>query len=423
MLKQKFFLLAVVVVVFASILFVVYNQKKPPFICTDAIGCVTIGPGQPVEIGALQALSGGTVYFGVDHFRGVELALARQGRKIFGHPVKLQKADSKCTSEGGANAALKIVANPQSLAILGTSCSGSAVTASKIMSEAGLVMISGGNSGPSLTSVAGKQGADWRPGYFRSRPNGVEQGRAAAVFAFQELGIAKAATINDGDAFTTAISEVFRQEFMKLGGQIVLSAAVNKGDTNMKPVLTAVANSGAGAIYFPLFAPESTPIVRQARKIPGLENIVLIGTDATLSEIFLQDIGTEGTGIYLTAPTPPKGPVHDKLVSEYKSAYNEPPIAQNYTYAFDAASILLKAIKTVALQEQDGTVHIGRQGLRDALYATSRFEGVTGSLTCDKFGDCAVARYDIIQFNDPAAGLKGLKENVVYVYIAKRNKK
>ncbi|MCP4345542.1 MAG: ABC transporter substrate-binding protein [Desulfobacterales bacterium] len=422
MLKSRFFLLsAVVIVVFAVILFIVYKQEKPPFLCIDAIGCVAIAPGQPIEIGALQALSGGTLYFGIDHFRGVELAVARQGHKILGHPIRLQKVDSRCTSEGGANAALKIVANPQSLAILGTSCSGSAVTASKIMSEAGLVMISGGNSGPSLTSVSGKQGTDWHPGYFRSRPNGVEQGRAAAVFAFQELGINKAATINDGDAFTTAISEIFKQEFVKLGGEIVLSGTVNKGDANMKPVLTSVANSGAGVIYFPLFTSESIPIVRQARKVPGLENIVLIGTDAALSEVFLKGIGTEGAGIYITAPSPPKGPIHDKLLSEYESAYNEPPIGQNYTYSFDAAGILFNAIKAVAAQEQDGTLYIGRQALRDALYAISQFKGVTGYLSCDKFGDCAVAKYDIMQFSDPGAGLKGLKANVVYVYTGKES--
>ncbi len=32
---------------------------------------------------------------------------------------------------------------------------------------------------------------------------------------------------------------------------------------------------------------------------------------------------------------------------------------------------------------------IARQALRDALYATSGLEGITGTLNCNEYGDCA----------------------------------
>jgi len=51
--------------------------------------------------------------------------------------------------------------------------------------------------------------------------------------------------------------------------------------------------------------------------------------------------------------------------------------------------MLLAAIEKVAIQDYDGTLHIGRQALRDALYGTRNFEGITGNLTCDQYGDCA----------------------------------
>jgi len=71
------------------------------------------------------------------------------------------------------------------------------------MSNAGLVMVSGANSGPSLTSIGGEQGDDWYPGYFRTMLNDVNRGRIAAVYVYEELGISKVATINDGDAYTS----------------------------------------------------------------------------------------------------------------------------------------------------------------------------------------------------------------------------
>jgi branched-chain amino acid transport system substrate-binding protein len=78
--------------------------------------------------------------------------------------------------------------------------------------------------------------------------------------------------------------------------------------------------------------------------------------------------------------------------------------------------MLFDAIEAVAVQDTAGTMHIGRQALRDALYTTAGFQGLTGSLTCDEYGDCGVARFHVVRLDDPAAGLEGLAANVVYTY-------
>ena len=59
--------------------------------------------------------------------------------------------------------------------------------------------------------------------------------------------------------------------------------------------------------------------------------------------------------------------------------------------------MIFDAIERVAVQSNDGTLTIGRQAMRDALFATSRHQGVTGELTCDIFGDCAAERVVIRQ--------------------------
>jgi branched-chain amino acid transport system substrate-binding protein len=61
-------------------------------------------------------------------------------------------------------------------------------------------------------------------------------------------------------------------------------------------------------------------------------------------------------------------------------------------------------------------LHLGRQALRDALYTTVNFQGLTGHLTCDKFGDCGVPRFKVVRLDDPAAGFEGLAANVIYSY-------
>jgi len=59
--------------------------------------------------------------------------------------------------------------------------------------------------------------------------------------------------------------------------------------------------------------------------------------------------------------------------------------------------IIFAAIEKVAKKAPDGTLYIGRQALRDALYATKGFKGLTGTLTCDTYGDCADPRIAVYQ--------------------------
>jgi branched-chain amino acid transport system substrate-binding protein len=39
---------------------------------------------------------------------------------------------------------------------------------------------------------------------------------------------------------------------------------------------------------------------------------------------------------------------------------------------------------------------------------------VTGRLACDQFGDCSAVEFVVLQFDDPAAGLDGLRSNIVH---------
>ena len=397
-------------------LFFSCESQPPSFECTDSIDCVNIGPGEPIKIGVLQSLSGKVAPLGQEQIRGLELAIDKRKGRIMGHTVTLQVEDTGCTSEGGANAALKILADPQTIAIFGTTCSGAARTAAHAMSEAGLTMISGNNSAPFLTSIGGKKARDWHSGYFRTSNNEENAGKAAAVFAFQKLGIRRVATINDGDIYTRGLTGGFSKAFEKLGGRIVLDTAVNKGEKVMHPVLTAVKNAGAQLLFFPLFQPEGNLILLQAGQISEYANIILMSNGALIDNSFIQDVGDKGRGMYFVGPAGPRGDAVDALALEYRTKYKAPPSNTYYLSAYDAARLLLGAIEKAAVQEPDGSLHVGRNALRKGLYATRDFKGITGDLTCDQFGDCASPAFNILRLDDPGAGVSALIENVIFTY-------
>jgi branched-chain amino acid transport system substrate-binding protein len=274
-------------------------------------------------------------------------------------------------------------------------------------------MIASSTSAPSLTSVAGEQGTDWQVGYFRTMANDALLGEVVANFALQELGLSRAAVIDDGDAYTKALTAAFAQAFEEQGGEVVLSTTVNKGDEDMVPVLTAVANSNAEILFFPIFQPEGDYIVQQIKEVSELEDIVLIGGAVLIADTFIENIGEDGMGMYFVSVAPAAGEAVEELARKYEASFDEEPPSHTYTFAYDATNLLLNAIEQVAIRGDDGALHIGRQALRDALYSAT-LAGTVGTLVCDQWGDCSVPRFNIVQLDDSVDNVEDLRENVVY---------
>lgn len=380
------------------------------------LGAVTVGPDAPIKLGVIQAITGETASLGQDQVRGVELAIADKGGKLLDHPVQHQVEDDLCKAEGGTTAGQKLVADPQIVGVIGTSCSGAAVPAIEIFAGKGISMISGSNTAPNLTSdLKGTKGDANQKGYFRTAHNDIVQGQAAATYAYEKLGAKKAATIHDGDPYTEGLANAFGTSFKELGGTIALATAISKGDTDMRPVLTEVAATKPDVVFFPIFQPEADFIVKQAKDFPALADTKkLFGADGLLSDTYIVIDQTEG--MYFSGPATPIGEAYQGFVGKYESKYGEKPIQAFHAHAYDATNMLFAAIEKVAVREDDGTVHIDRQRLMDALYATKDFQGLTGTLSCDEFGDCADPKIDIVQNTPAKKTLDQVRGNVLFTF-------
>jgi branched-chain amino acid transport system substrate-binding protein len=368
------------------------------------LGAVTVAPGDSIQIRSLQAITGPVAFLGVPIQRATMLAIQDFGA-IEGFTVDMGTGlDDTCGPEGGQAAAQTIVSDEQVVGVIGTSCSGAAQAVSPLISDAGMVMISGANTSPSLTSdLEGTAGENYYPGYYRTAHNDIFQGQAVAEFVYNELGLTTAAAIHDGDPYTQGLAGAFQDAFEALGGTITTFVGVNKGDTDMTPVLSEVAGDGPPeAIYFPIFQPEADFIVQQIGGVSGLEDVQLIGADGILVSDFLGL--PESEGMYFSGPPVSfEGAVNEhtgvsatEFLGTYRADFGEPPSAAFWAHGYDATTMLLQAIADVAVLQSDGSLFIDRQALRDRLDQTS-FEGMIGNLECDEFGDCgsqAVAIYD-----------------------------
>jgi branched-chain amino acid transport system substrate-binding protein len=373
MTKRLFAVLAALLV--ASMLLTACGGAK--FECTDAIGCVDVAPGDPIHIAYMLTISGATSYLGEDSKGAIEIAIDDRGGKLLDHDISLTGEDSGCSAEGGQTAATKVAADPSIIGVIGTNCSSAATAALPTISSAGLVMISSSNTAPALTL----EGETWQPGYYRICHTDLFQGSVAAEYAYNELGARTLATIHDGSPYADQLQSVMAGRFKQLGGTVTFQGAVNVGDTDMRAVLTTVAADSPDVLYFPIFEPEGDFIVAQSSEIAGLENTTLMGADGLLSDSFPENAGPNVVGMYLSGPYV-SGAAYDDFLAKWKTKFGGVPPSGFHAFAYDGTNILFDAIEKVAVVDSDGTVHVGRQALRDAITGVTDYKGLTGTLSC-----------------------------------------
>ncbi len=364
-------------------------------VCEDAIGCVTIGPDDPVTIAWMLTVSGPTSFFGEDSLGGIEIAIEQRDGMVLGREIYLIGEDSQCNSEGGQTAAQRLVSDPQVIAIIGPNCSSAAVPAIPIASNAGFLLLSPTTTSSALTNPDRDTGGVWMPGFFRTIYNNLLEGAVAARFVYEELGAQTMATIHDGSNYASDLVNATIENFEGFGGEITFSGAVNVGDTDMSAILTEIATNPPDVLFFPIFQPEGDFLVAQAKYIPGLEDTVMMTADALLVEGFPIDSGEAALGVMLTGPAV-TGEDYDAFLELWDERFGTAPPSGFHAHAFDATNMLLDILEDIAVHGEDGSVQIGRQALRDAFAAVEDYEGLTGLLTCSPTGDCGAVESMVV---------------------------
>jgi branched-chain amino acid transport system substrate-binding protein len=113
----------------------------------------------------------------------------------------------------------------------------------------------------------------------------------------------------------------------------------------------------------------------------------------------MEGAGAEVEGFMVSSPLT-QGADYDAFVAKYEERFGSLPISIFHAHAYDAYMILKAAIEKVAIVQDDGTIIIPRQALRDAMYATTDFDGLTGNLSCTATGDCADPYIAVYEYHE-----------------------
>ncbi len=383
---KKFFSI-IFVILTVSLLLSACGEKQLSFTCSDPLGCVTIEPGTSIKVGTLLTMSGPDSPYGIDALRGVEIAIAHKG-KLLEHDIELVKVDDQCSADGGQQGATDLAKDSQIVGVIGATCSSASTPAAKILSDAGMVMISPSSTAPSLTGQT-----THRAGFLRTIYNDKVQGNVVADFAFHGLGARTMVTIHDGGAYSLELQQAACDVFQQLGGECLKQIQIKSGQ-DVTTTIQEIALLNPSVLYYPVYTTDGVAITKAVKEL-RMVNTALISSDGLLSSDFLAQTEPGSENMYLSGSATLSDDT--AFMQEYKSTYGENPVASYHAQAYDAAEMLFKAIEEVADKESDGTVHIPRQALRSALFNIKDMQGLSGTLSCSLLGECAIPNMLIYQ--------------------------
>lgn len=341
-----------------------------------------------VKIGLIAPLTGDQSAIGVGIRNGVDLAIrqANESGRIPGWEIVFDAQDDAAKPDIGAQAATKLASDRQVAGVVGTYNSSVAQQVQPILDRANVVMISPGNTNPTLT-----QGDDpanpRRPykTYFRVVTTDLVQGPFAANYASHDVGAKTGVIIHDKKTYGQGIANEFARQFERNGGRVLATETINPGDKDFSAVLSKLKTLNPQIIFYGGEYPEGSLISNQAAQ-QGI-SAQIMGGDGIYNPTYITTAGAAAEGDLATSIGAPV----TELASgqEFVRAYEEAAYPDHFggfgAYGYDAANVIISALARV-LPDADAITDTTRQAVVDAVAQTD-LAGVTGPVSFDSFGD------------------------------------
>lgn len=260
---------------------------------------------EPVKVGVILPLTGGSSLAGSEVVMGVKLAAKEvnaDGGVLDGRPIELVIEDDESSPTKGATAARKLIEQDGVVAIVGTYNSAVALSALKVAQEAGVLMSSGGSTSTAVTD-ANEPGDPW---FFRAFPGSDKQGTESAMDTVEVLGGKRLAVIHDNSSYGNSLADTFVEVTEKAGAEVVARESYNAGEQDFYAMLTKLQSLQPDAIYIGGLVGEGATIVRQANEM-GFQT-QFVGSGSMMTDKFIELTGPASEGFAVSSMFEPGTP-------------------------------------------------------------------------------------------------------------------
>ncbi|MDI3297863.1 MAG: ABC transporter substrate-binding protein [Bacillota bacterium] len=337
------------------------------------------GAGQaspaPIKIGMNFELSGAVATFGVHARQAADLAIDQINQKggVLGRKLQAVTLDNKSDNGESTNVAERLVSEGV-VAVVGPVTTGDTLAAVQVVTQAQIPLVTpGATAVPVTVDTATGKVRDW---IFRVCFIDPVQGTVGADFAYKQLHARSAVILEDStNDYSKGLAAAFKQQFEKLGGKVVLEQGFTQADQDFRSILTTARTKNPDLIYVPAYYDKVGLIVRQARDL-GI-TVPMMGGDGWDSPDLVKLAGAQAlnntyfTNHYSSQDPDPKV---QAFVQAYKARYGDVPDALA-ALGYDAVMLVADAI------QRAGSADPAK--IREALAATTDFQGVTGKIALD----------------------------------------
>ena len=326
-------------------------------------------------IGLIAPLTGQYAVFGEQIRRGAEQAVKDLGG------IKLKIADDACDPKQAVTVANQMASEGVQF-VVGHYCSGSAIPASKVFMENGILLISPGATNPKLTDEAETY-------IFRVCGRDDRQGEVIGQYILKHHAADKIAILNDKSAYGRGLADEVKRVINAGHLKETLFESYNTGERDYRALVSKLKENKITALFIGGYHTESGLIARQLAEQNA--KIQIFGGDALVTDEFWSIAGKAGEGVMMTfGPDPRNNPAARSAVSAFRERKYEPEGYTLYTYA--AFQVLKQAL--VAAGDQAGPAAVAAQ-IRAAPVET-----VLGKLAFDTKGDVQGTGYVLYRWHD-----------------------
>ncbi len=327
--------------------------------------------GVTVTIAHAGPLTGSIAHLGKDDENGVALAVEHANAKklvIDGKPVtfKMVSEDDQADPKTGTTVAQKLV-DAKVAAVVGHLNSGVTIPASEIYNKAGIPVISGSATNPTLTERGLKT-------VFRTVGRDDQQGPAIAAYIAGELKGKKVAIVDDKTAYGEGLANEVEKALKGAKVAIVGRERTTDKETDFKAILTKIKAKNPDVVFHGGMDATGGPMLKQAREL-GIKAVFAFGDGACTDEMS-KLAGAASEGFACSQAGLPAVASSKEFQDAFKAKFGE--IKQYAPYFYDGAMAIVEAMKKAN--------SVDPAKFTPEMFNVS-FQGATGKVEFDAKGD------------------------------------
>ncbi|MBB6453713.1 branched-chain amino acid transport system substrate-binding protein [Salirhabdus euzebyi] len=325
------------------------------------------GADDPIKVGYIGALSGGSSTMGVPGKNGIQLAVDEINADggINGRQIELIAADDKADPATSATQAQKLINEDEVVAILGGPNSGTVKANSEVIAQYGV---------PELITIAMNDtlidpNSATFPTTFRMTEDNSYDIRALAEFLIGE-GHQNIGVIADNTAYGQSGTESIKKILEEKGLNVEIAVDHPVGAKDLTAQTLKLREANVDAVYVFSLGPEGALFMKTLKQIDW--KVPVVGGRGLNMKAFVDLAGDAADGMILPTVINPNKPEAKEFIEKYDEKYNDDPTHVYSSLGYDSMYLLAAALK-----KSDGE---GGDALIEALESLKDIPTVTGGM-------------------------------------------